>query len=429
MRNLKSPLSLKGRTSRLAAATAALLCCLGAAYLSGRTGLSKLRSDDSLQSGSLAAADSAVALTPSDPDAHYARALALSFNGAAAGDVVKEYERAAALRPRDYFLWLAVGSARDQAGDERGAVAAYREVVSLAPFYAQPRWQLGNVLLRIGRSEEAVAELRLAAASDPKLLPAFIDLAWGASGGDAGAVEQLVNPNTDAWRLALSRFFVKRGKTAEALSLFRLAGGASDKERSELLRELLTAKRFTEAYEVWASGMNGEGARRQPITGIIDPGFEERIKLDETGFGWQIPRDLQSVRVSIDQSQAREGASSLRLDWGGDSNPASTVVSQIVLVEPSARYRLRFAARTDQLVTGGPPLIAITDPGGDESHELARSDLLPPGTTSWRDYTVEFATGKETRAVRIVLRRQSCSSAPCPIFGSLWLDNFSLERL
>jgi hypothetical protein len=410
---------------RIAVAVIALFCCLGAAYLAGSAGLSTLNSEEGLDSGSLPAADRAVNLSPSDPDAHYARAIALTFNGEPPEKVIGEYERAASLRPRDHYLWLTIGAARDQMGNEEGAVEAFREAVRLAPFYAEPRWQLGNVLLRAGRMDESIRELRLAALSNPALLPGFIDLAWGASGGDARVATQLVNPETDEWRLALARFLVKRGKTPEALTLFRAAGGASEKDRADLLQELLSAKRFNEAYEVWAMG---EGGRR-PTNGMTDPGFEEQIKLNSPGFGWQVSRDLKPVKVSVDKSEPRQGASSLRLDWAGDAPPATAVVSQIVLVEPNSRYKLRFAARSEKLVTGGLPVIIVADAGGKDPRELAQSDPLPQEAGDWREYELEFVTGGDTSAVTVALRRQNCASGPCPVFGRLWLDDFSLRKL
>jgi hypothetical protein len=60
---------------------------------------------------------------------------------------------------------------------------------------------------------------------------------------------------------------------------------------------------------------------------------------------------------------------------------------------------------------------------------LASSAPLPAGTNSWQEVTLEFSSGDTTRAVLISLQRQSCPSGPCPIFGRLWLDTFTLGKL
>src|SRR5947209_8818692 len=414
------------RIIRFIVAAIALCSLIGATFFAARAGLSKNDTKTALTSGSLAAADRAVDLTPSDPDAHYARAVALSLNGEDA-EAVKDYEQSAALRPRDYFLWLSLGAARDEAGDEAGALSAFREAVRLAPFYAQPHWQLGNLLLRTGgHIDEAFAEMRRAAESNPTLMPQLIDLTWTIYQGDVPSVEKVIEPQTSEARVALAHFAAKHGKTTDAARIFRSIENVSEDDRRAFLTELLAAKDFRAAYEVWRAASKKD-ARNS--AGFTDGGFEEQINLDEIGFGWRVARDIQSVRVSIDNIQPHGGKSSLRLDWKGDANPSVPVISQLILVEPNARYRLRFSVRTDQLVTGGLPLVIIADPSTNDSRELAHSDPFKERTSAWQDYSVEFTTGKETEAVVVALKRQSCSSNPCPVFGSLWLDDFSLEKL
>ncbi|HEY0321745.1 MAG TPA: tetratricopeptide repeat protein [Pyrinomonadaceae bacterium] len=426
MTNLRQAIfTLLGRPAiRFVLAIMAIGCCLSAAVFAARVGLSSIGSKNALASGSLTAADKAVGLTPSDANARFARAISLLYDGQST-EAIEEYRRAVALRPRDYFLWLALGTALDQSEDEKGALMAYREAVRLAPYYAQPRWQLGNLLLRAGQREEAFVELRLAASSDSSLLPALMDLAWGLAAGDAKLVEQVINPQTAHWHLALSRFFIKHGKTAEGLAHFRAAGQISDEERRSLLEELLTAKRFREAYELWSSSSNVKTANG---SGLIDGGFEDPKGFDQPGFGWRRGLDVQGVTSSLDMSGTHGGNYSLRLNYQGDSNVNASAISQLVVVEPNSRYRLRFSAKTQDVVTAGAPLIIVLD-AGDRGQPIAQSDTIPKNTDGWRDYVIEFTTGKETSAMRISIQRQACAGQPCPIFGSLWLDDFVLEKV
>jgi Flp pilus assembly protein TadD len=375
---------------------------------------------------SLAAANEAVRLNPLDPDSHFARGIALVDAGQAA-DAVKEFELAATLSPRDFQIWLKLGSAREDAGNDQGALAAYQQAIQAAPFYAQPRWHLGNLLLRMGRTEEAFAEMRRAAESDPILLPALIDLAWGVFQGDAAAVRTAIQPRSSDARLMMANTFARRGKPAEAVTLFREAGGVTAAGRRELVQLLITAKHFSEAYEVWSS--DNSQASANGIGVITDGGFEGEITLDESGFGWQLRREQSGVAVSRDTIQPRSGVYSLRVEWKGASNPAAAVVSQLVLVSANTRYRLRFAVRTEEIVSGGLPLIVVTDASGSAPQPLASSAAFPAGTNGWHEVTFEFATGDTTRSVLFSLQRQSCPSGTCPIFGRLWLDTFMLEKL
>ena len=211
----------------------------------------------------------------------------------------------------------------------------------------------------------------------------------------------------------------------DAARIFRTIENVSEEDERSLLAELIAAKQFRTAYEVWSAGT--KRAKRDSSSLISNGGFEEKIDLKEQGFGWQVARDASTVQVSLDKSQPHGGSSSLRFNWKGDSNPSTPIVSQLIPVESNTRYRLHFSARTDQLVTGGPPFIGVID--ASDSHEITQSAPLEGRTTPWQDYTRECTTGKESQAVSVILRRQNCSNNPCPVFGSLWLDDFSLQKL
>lgn len=412
---------------RLILTLAGLTACFWGVWNSWREGFSQLLASYGAATNQLEAVDRAVRLSPTTPEAHYVRASLLSNKGELA-EAVRGMERAVALRPHDYALWLELGRARDQANDTKGALAAFKESVRLAPFYAQPHWQLGNVFYRAGRLDEAFTELRRAVVSNPKFLPQVLNLAWAAFGDDTQAIERALQPQTPSTHLALARLFVRHGKIGEAVRQFRAAGGVSDDERRALLTDLLAAKRFSEAYEVWSSGRLTKGEKTSSGSAVIlNGGFEESVSLNDPGFGWQLSQAVKAVQASQDVAEPRAGLRSLRLVWNGNADTASAVVSQLVLVEPRTRYQLRFAARTQEIVSAGRPLIIITDAGSDNEQPLGQSVTLPQGTSGWQDYTIEFAAGDATRAILISVRRQNCNSYPCPIFGRVWLDDFSIQ--
>ena len=395
-----------------------------------RAGTGRLRARAATRALLKELAEEAVGVSPADPETRSALAAALYNSGDLAG-TLRELERAASLRPRDYLLWLQLGRVRDEAGDREGSLLALQEAVRLAPYYSEPRWQYGNVLYRAGRFDEAFPELRRAARSDPALLPVFMDLAWGTYEGDARAVEEIVNPETDALRLSLARFFVKKGKITEALSLFRASAGISKEEQRKLLVELINNKQFKAAYEVWDAdrGRRPDVAASMVAASMTDPGFEGRINLSEPGYGWRQERSLEGVRLSLETKGPRSGSRCLLIEWSGHAQPEAPVISQLVLVEPNARYRLSFFARTEEVVTGGPPVLVVTDAGDNEARVLGQSKAFPRAANEWQEYEAEFTTYGTTEAVLISVRRQSCPANPCPIFGRVWLDDFTLSRL
>jgi len=423
---LQTPLSnfLSHRYLRLLLVATAIGACLFAVRSAAAFGLSRLLATYSLTARHSGAAKKAVELTPKDAEAHFARAVVLGMSDTP-GQSVPELEQAVALRPADYTLWQQLGLLRDQAGDKAAAVAAFDESIRCAPFYSQPRWNRGNVLLRSGQYEAAFVDLNQAAQSNPDLVPILIDLAWGISRGDVKLTEQLAQINGDRMRIAFAKLLARRGKAQEAITQLRGAGNVPEAVRHELIDQLLTKSAFKEAFEIWKGAPGFQSQNEQPGPSIYDGGFEGSLSFGESGFGWRVPRDLQATSISLDSGQPHSGSKNLRIEFSGNSNPN---VSQLILLEPDRRYRINFASRSQDVVTGGLPLLVVSDAAGD-SKRLGQSAPQPKGTSEWQSYSFEFTTTPATTAVVLSLQRESCTTSPCPIFGSISLDSFSVEQL
>ena len=102
-------------------------------------------------------------------------------------------------------------------------------------------------------------------------------------------------------------------------------------------------------------------------------------------------------------------------------------MSQLVLVEPSRRYRINFASRSQDVVTGGLPLLVVSDAA--DSRRLGQSAPLAKGNSDWQPFSFEFTTTAATTAVILGLQRENCTTTPCPIFGAISLDSFSVEQM
>jgi tetratricopeptide (TPR) repeat protein len=401
-----------------------LLLLLFLIWTAGRAGFASLLATYAARTTQLAAADAAVRVSPNDPENHYIRGAILEA-GNDLPAAISEYRQAAALRPDDYVLWLSLAKTTELTGDSPAAIAAATQAVKLAPYYAQPHWQLGNILVRAGQRDGGLKELRLAGASNPTLLPAIIDLAWQLSGGDAEFVARAIQPETpDAYK-ALAQYFKQRGKTSNAIEMLRAAGSPAEKERQQYLSELIEAKRFPDAYHLWSAGQAANSANI--IGALRDPGFEQESNLDEAGFSWRAENKAQTVSLSLDSVNPKAGQSSLRIEFKGDSDPGPPLVSQLVLLEPRSPYQLHFSARSEKIVSGGLPQITVTDAGSNTV--LGQPVRLPQQTSNWQDYVIDFSSSDTTTAIKISLQRERCSRSPCPIFGVLWLDNFSLRKL
>ncbi len=336
------------------------------------------------------------------------------------------------MRPCHYYEWLDLGVTLDRLGDQRWAVAALGESVRLAPSFAQPHWQLGNLLYRQGRFEEAFAELRLGARSNANLLVGMLDLAWAAANADAGIMERLIQPQTRRSHLEFARYLATQGKGPEAARQVREVGEPQDDGERALLHQtisaLLTAEQFSDAYSAWAAthALTFKDAERGPGQ-LLNGNFVEPIMQDDPGFAWQLLL-VPNVSASIDPAGPSPDTRSICLQFTGDNPLRSQLLYQLILVEPNSRYSLSFVARAENLVSGGPPVILALDASGKATRILSQSEPLSAGTNGWTTYKVDFAADQNTSAVVIALRRLACEQSPCPIFGKLWLSGFSLAK-
>jgi len=363
-----------------------------------------------------------VELTPNDAESHLANAEVLTAAGQP-DQSVRELEQAIALRPSDYSLWLSLGLIRDQAGDPTGALAAFDQSVRRAPFYAQPRWLRGNLRLRIGRYGDAFDDLNQAVRSDPGLIPNLIDLAWTVSKSDPKLTEQLAQVNTDKLRVAFARLLARQGKAPETLAQVGAVEGLASDVRREIVEQLLARNAFIEAFEIW------KGGQPAGATALIhDGGFEAPLSFDRVGFEWRVPRALPAVLLAVDSNKAHSGSKSLRLEFNGVSGTEPPFVSQLIMIEAPARYRISFAARSQEIVSGSLPLVVVKDAAG-EKKLLGASPPLSKGTSDWHVSSFEFDVPVATQAVFVGIQREPCATSPCPVFGTIWLDSFSLERL
>jgi hypothetical protein len=332
------------------------------------------------------------------------------------------------LRPRDYYLWMMLGINRDFSQDQEGALRALRQAAVLAPSYAQGHWQLGNLLLRMGQPDQAFIELRRAAMTNPTFWPNVIDFAWGVYGHDPGAVIRALQPETNSAHMALALFFARNNQSTAAVEQFRQfrLTGTSDKNAQNLLDELLKAKAFPEAYEVWA---RMKGLPLTTAAEIRDGSFEKTLTVGQTGFDWQVIPNVPNVTMSVDEAEHQSGSRSLRIDFRGNSNPTTPLITQIVMVNPQTRYHLGVAVLSKEFLSAANPVITLVDASDPKGTVLAQSPPLLSDPKTWRELAIDFTTNAGTQAITITITREACTSDPCAAFGTVWVDSVSLRSV
>jgi tetratricopeptide (TPR) repeat protein len=397
------------------------LVCAFAAWESARIGYARTQAINALNWNDVASGERATRWLSADAEVHAARGVVLQRTENYA-DACRELERAIQLRPRDYFLWMMLGVTRDLNDDPTGGLAALQESVRLAPFYAKPRWLAGNLLLRMGQVDEAFQHLRFAAERDATLLPNVIDLAWGISGNDPGKTVELVAPQTDAAHMALAIFLAAHQEGVAAVDQYRKVKFPPIGASNQLIEKLIESRFFWEADYVFRAHCS-----RCTPEHFVNGSFEDDVEVGNRTFGWQIPSDVSGVTLSVDDAEHADRARSLRLDFQGNTNPQTVLLSQIVTVDRGTRYRISFHAMTRSFVSAASPVVRIID-ASDEKLAVLGEAIISANASSWQNYAVDFVTGQNSQAVRVIVGRTNCPNNSCAAFGTVWFDSFSFDH-
>ena len=195
-----------------------------------------------------------------------------------------------------------------------------------------------------------------------------------------------------------------------------------------MIASLITARRYHDAMRVWNDVAANERYRAQPGT-VFDGSFEDAINYSqEMVFGWQV-KSAPQVQIGIDPTKSNRGARSLRLVFQVRGNLEGLNISQLVPVEPNSEYDFEYYFTTEKFESGSAPMVQIFD--AMDGALLATSPQAPSGSNPWNRLNLPFKTTSKTEAVTLRIVRVNCSDEEtpiCPIFGSVWYDNFSIKR-
>lgn len=372
-------------------------------------------------------AEIAAALAPSDPQPHFSAGVLLekTFLPADVPKSLVEYEKATALSPHNYLFWLALGKARERAGEQESAEKALRRAAELAPNYAHVRWTLGNILLRQGKTDEAFKEIRFAAETDSNFTASAVSTAWAIFDGDIGAIKNAVGDSAQT-NASLAVFLAGQKRFDESFAVWNALpadakSGVFKENGTALFNQLLGAKKYRLAAQIRPQIFQETG--ESFAFGQIDNGgFERDVKMREAApFEWQITEGNQP-QIGYDNQQKHGGERSLVFVYNSPDGKNFRVVSQTVAIEAGKKYRFSAFYKSD-LKTAATVRWEIADAA--DGKVLVSSDAVSE-KSDWANVRLEFATGAATEAVVVRLARAECKSALCPISGKIWFDDIEL---
>lgn len=375
-------------------------------------------------------AELAISMAPSDPQTHYAFAV-LNEKSFLLGDLPKslaEFERATALSPNDFRLWVALGRSRERNGDAAGAELALRRAIELAPHYAQVRWTLGNILLRGGKIEEAFSEISRAAESDATYRIPALTTAWQIFGGNLTDIKQFTGGSAKL-NSALVMLLVERKRFDEAFEIWNALSLKDRKttyqaESERLLNELIAAKKYHKALAVQQVIGDEAVAEKFALGKIYNGGFETDITRERVSvFDWQIA-DAVQPQIGLNVEQKHGGNRSIFMIFNSSDGRDFRTITQMIAVEPSKKYIFDGFYKSN-LKTAATLYWQIVDAA--DAKVLAATKPISD-KADWTDLKMEFVTSENTEAVLLQLAREQCKSIICPISGNVWFDDFSISQ-
>ena len=378
---------------------------------------------------SLEIAEAAVGLAPRDPLPRWLLATKQKedFTAESVDASIRNFEETVRRSPWDFRWWIELGRAYEQAERTAEAERAFKRAVELAPAYTFPQWQIGNFFLRQDRPDEAFSFLTRSTEKSLVYREQVFALAWDYFDKDPTKVEQLA-ANTPDVRITLAHFYAQRGAAADAL---RVWNSIPEEDRARyppilksITQHLYTKRFYRETIELARQSGIDPDAKEETVS---NGGFEKFLgDPSDTLFGWRIDRSDSRLEIMTDAAVRTEGQRSLKLNFKGFAKPELYNVTQLVAVQPRARYRLTLMLRVESLRTGGEPLLEVVDAKNDVS--LVRSQRFSLGSHDWRPVMLDFTVPDNCDGVLIRTTRETCGEN-CPISGLVWYDDMKLERL
>lgn len=371
-------------------------------------------------------AETSVELAPSDPQTHFAHAVLLekTFYPEDLPKSLAEYEKAAALSPNDFSLWLELGKARERSGDLQGAEIALRKAFALAPNYSRVQWTLGNFLLRQGKTEEAYSEIRKAAAGDPQYANPAVSAAWQFFAGDIAQMKQFVGDSANL-KAAFAALLARENRFDETLQIWNTLPESERKivfkqNGEEIYQKMLEAKKYRDALKLFAQISDSE--KKFAVGKIENGGFEIENPKNPSVFEWQIAEGVEP-QIGVDNANRHGGNLSLVILFNGADGKAFRPISQTVAVEANQKYYFEGFYKAD-LKTSATFKWEIVN--ASDGQILASTEAIA-AKSEWENLRAEFTTDADIEGIILRLVRVNCSTAICPVSGKVWFDDFSLK--
>jgi len=333
-------------------------------------------------------------------------------------------QNAVALNPHQASYWFSLANVYQLMGNADRQETALNRAIEADPTTPDVAWEAANLYLVRGENDRALKEFRVVLASDSSRVPDALRLSWQIK-PDLDFLLQNSVPADPAVYFALLEFFLSQKDNATAARVWtHLAELNQPIESSrvfEYIRYLLAYGEIDQARLVWrqASNLCGLSAYQPTRENLVVNG-DFGLDMLNAGFDWRFD-EIPGVALALDPSQAHSGRRSLAITYDS-AGLEDTGIRQLIPVEANTRYDFAAYFKAQDIQGAGGPEFSIEDAATGAAY-LTSDDLKD--ADFWKPVTGQFATGPETKLVRLRIRRHPAGS---PIRGKLWIDGVRLAE-
>lgn len=369
-------------------------------------------------------AETAYNFSPTDPLANW---LSASIQKESDPNYVEGFENVVRLSPNDFRWWIQLGRAYEQADKPVKAEKAFLRAIEIAPNYTFPRWQIGNFYLRQNKPEKAFAELKKAAETNAIYREQVLSIAWDYYDQDTAKLEEIVGKSPDV-RAGLAKFYAAKERPNKSLEIWNSLSDV-EKERNKpvakLIAQALYDKRYLLTAVEFVNQLKIENDAK--AESVQNSDFESEIdNSNPVYFGWKVT-PIEKLRVRLSPIKKYKGKRSLQIAFIGFEKTEINNIYQTIAVKPDTKYELSFWLKTENLKSAGTPKLEVLNVNN--SQILASTEPFKNGSTdSWKQIKINFKVPNDTEGILLRTAREYCGDK-CPIFGTIWYDNFNLKRI
>jgi tetratricopeptide (TPR) repeat protein len=420
---MEIPLDRSGRKRFVLVSSLAMAALLS--FQAGEVWLANQR----INSQDLDSIERGAALLPGDGEAwdRVGRFEEYDFADPNLAAAIGAYHRAIRDDPNSSYYWLDLGGAYELAGDDALAQSAYEQARVDYPLSALVAWTHGNFLLRRQAYDPAFAEIQRSVRADPRLLPLAISRVWRSSENVNQLLDRALPADTNAYFQAID-FFVSIHEMDPGIAVWNRLVALNQSfvmSRSfPFMDELISENRADDARRVWQQALEATGladAKTAAHSVIWDGNFVHEFSNGGLGWRWH---SLLGAAIDFDSPPSSEAGRSVRIDFGGGSNPDLQEPAQIVVVDSGRTYHFHAEMKTEGITTESGLQFSISDPSHASSVNATTDNFT--GTHGWTSMDADLKTAPDSHFVNIRLMRSPSRLFDNKLAGTVWIANISL---